>query len=61
MVESGAALVDVYKEIDRLEPAEVKSARYTGGTAWFGALALAALCLVAAEAAISQTWLRRAP
>jgi Ca-activated chloride channel family protein len=61
MVESGAALVDVYKEIDRLEPAEVKAARYTGGTAWFGALALAALCLVAAEAAISQTWLRRAP
>jgi Ca-activated chloride channel family protein len=61
MVESGAALVDVYKEIDRLEPAEVKSARYTGGTAWFGALALAALCLVAVEAAISQTWLRRSP
>jgi len=29
--------------------------------AWFGALALAALCLLAAEAAISQTWLRRAP
>jgi Ca-activated chloride channel family protein len=61
MVESGAALVDVYKEIDRLEPAEVRAARYTGGTAWFGALALAALCLVAAEAALSQTWLRRAP
>ena len=61
MVESGAALVDVYKEIDRLEPAEVKAARYTGGTASFGALALAALCLVATEAAISQTWLRRAP
>jgi Ca-activated chloride channel homolog len=61
MVESGAALVDVYKEIDRLEPAEVKAARYTGGTAWFGALALAALCLVAAESAISETWLRRAP
>jgi len=61
MVESGAALVDVYKEIDRLEPAEVKAARYTGGTAWFGALTLAALCLVATEAAISQTWLRRAP
>jgi Ca-activated chloride channel family protein len=61
MVESGAALVDVYKEIDRLEPAEVKTARYAGGTAWFGALALAALCLVATEAAISQTWLRRAP
>jgi Ca-activated chloride channel homolog len=61
MVDSGAALVDVYKEIDRLEPTEVKAARYTGGTAWFGALALAALCLIAAEAAISQTWLRRAP
>jgi Ca-activated chloride channel family protein len=61
MVESGAALVDVYKEIDRLEPSEVMAARYTGGTAWFAALALAALCLVAAEAAISQTWLRRAP
>jgi Ca-activated chloride channel family protein len=61
MVESGAALVDVYKEIDRLEPAEVKTARYTGGTAWFGTLALAALCLVAMESVISQTWLRRAP
>jgi Ca-activated chloride channel homolog len=61
MVESGAALVDVYKEIDRLEPAEVKAATYTGGTAWFGVLALAALCLVAAESAISETWLRRAP
>jgi len=61
MVESGAALVDVYKEIDRLEPAEVTAPRYTGGTAWFGALTLAALCLIAAEAAIAQTWLRRSP
>jgi Ca-activated chloride channel family protein len=61
MVESGAALADVYKEIDRLEPSEVKAAKYVGGMAWFGALALAALCLLAAENALAQTWLRRAP
>jgi Ca-activated chloride channel family protein len=61
MVETGAALADVYREIDRLEPSEVKAAKYVGGTAWFDALALAALCLLAAENAIAQTWLRRAP
>jgi Ca-activated chloride channel family protein len=61
MVGSGAELAEVYKEIDRLEPSEVKAAKYAGGTAWFGALALAALCLLAVENAIAQTWLRRAP
>jgi Ca-activated chloride channel family protein len=61
MVESGAALADVYGEIDRLEPSEVKAAKYIGGTAWFDVLALAALCLLTAENAIAQTWLRRAP
>lgn len=61
MVADGNALEQVYREIDRLEPTEIRPPQFSGGRAAFGPLAIAALTLLALETLLNQTWLRRVP
>lgn len=61
MVADGAALQDVYRQIDRLEPTQIRPPKLTGGHPAFEWLAAAALALLAAQVLLEQTWLRRTP
>jgi Ca-activated chloride channel homolog len=61
LVADAAALRDVYGEIDRLEPTEIRPPKLAGGHPAFESLAIAALGLLALETLLNQTWLRRVP
>ena len=61
MAEDAEALRAVYQEIDRLEKSEVESIRYIDYKEYFAYLALAAFGLLALEAVLSCTLLRRLP
>lgn len=55
------SLAKVYKEIDVLEKTEIKSEEFTSYDEKFVPFALAAAVMLALEALLSATWLRRAP
>lgn len=61
MADSEEALREVYAEIDRLEKSEVESVRYVDYREMFVPFALSALLLLALEAVLSATALRRIP
>jgi Ca-activated chloride channel family protein len=61
VVAEGSGLQAIYAQIDKLEPSEVNVARFVESRDLLLMLVLGALCLVAGEVVISQTWLRRAP
>jgi Ca-activated chloride channel family protein len=61
MVSDSAALAEVYREIDRLEPTEILPPKRSGGRPVLESFAIAALCLLTLETALAQTWLRRVP
>lgn len=55
------SLANVYAEIDRLEKTEIKSQEFTNYDEKFGVLAAAAGALLAAQALLGATFLRRGP
>lgn len=57
--QDGAALREIYKEIDRLEKSSVKTQEYVDYAEHFSAFALAGAALLALEALLAATWLRR--
>ena len=61
MAEDGAALREVYGEIDALEKSEIESIRYVDYTERFTPFALAGLILLALETLLRTTYFRRIP
>jgi len=61
MVSDGAALREVYREIDQLERSDRQSRHFSGGWEFIYGLLAGVLALLAAEVMVSQTWLRRIP
>lgn len=59
--EDEKALMDIYKEIDKLEKTEIKTKIYSRNTDWFAYLLAPALFLLAAEALLPATPWRVAP
>ena len=61
MAEDGDSLRSVYTEIDELEKSEIESVRYVDYKERFMGFAIAGLVLLALEALLRTTWLRRIP
>ncbi|MGK7345763.1 MAG: vWA domain-containing protein [Candidatus Nitrospinota bacterium M3_3B_026] len=59
--EDERALMDIYKEIDKLEKTDIKTKIYSRNTDWFAYLLVPALILLAAEALLPVTPWRVAP
>lgn len=59
--QDGAALRDIYAEIDRLEKSNIKTIDYTDYTELFAPIAYAALALLGLHVLLGATWLRRTP
>lgn len=57
----GKSLRDIYTEIDRLEKSSVKTVDYTDYTELFAPVGMASLGLLALQALLAGTWLRRSP
>jgi Ca-activated chloride channel family protein len=61
MAEDEKSLRQIYEDIDRMETSEIESVRFVDYKELFAGFALAALCLLCVEAALSNTILRRIP
>ena len=61
MAEDGDSLRAIYKEIDGLEKSEIESVRYVDYREQFTPFALLALVLLALDAVLRCTYLRRLP
>ncbi len=59
--QDGAALRDIYTEIDRLEKSNIKTIDYTDYTELFTPVAYTALALLGLHVLFGATWLRRTP
>ncbi len=59
--QDGAALRNIYAEIDRLEKSNIKTIDYTDYTELFRPVTLAALGLLSLHVLLGSTWLRRTP
>ena len=59
--QDGAALRNIYAEIDRLEKSNIKTIDYTDYTELFTPVAFASLGLLALHTLLGATWLRRTP
>lgn len=57
--QDGEALLQIYREIDRLEKTQVRTVEYTDYAEWYAPCAAAGSALLLAHTLLSSLWLRR--